>query len=216
VPWQVPNPTPPWPTAGPEAAAGVAPPPAAPGQGWPAAPAPGAPAAGYPQYGAPPVAPPAAPYGGGQGYPGQVIGPPPGPPVYDPHGVGHTVARLGSGAKRAGKVSFAVLGAVLEGEDVVEIVVQGKLRGVPGVAALVGSKLVFVNERSWKPDVVVLPLAATVQVQGWQDDRTATVLVADGDRQEVVERIPDRLLAVEFAQRVRDRVASLASQPPAE
>jgi len=144
------------------------------------------------------------------------MGPPPGPPVYDPNGVGHTVGRLGSGAKRAGKVSFAVLGALLEAEDVVEILVQGKLRGVPGVAALVGSKLVFVNERSWKPDVVVLPLTPTVQVQGWQDDRSATVLVADGDRQEVVERIPDRLLAVEFAQRVRDRVVAIAAQPAAE
>jgi hypothetical protein len=137
------------------------------------------------------------------------------PQVYDPHGIGHTVARLGSGARRAGKVAFAVLGASLEPDDVVEILIQGKLRGVPGVGALVGTKLVFVNERTWKPDVLVLPLAPTVQVQGWQDERTATVLVADGDRQEVVERIPDRLIAVEFAQRVRDRVAALANQPPA-
>jgi hypothetical protein len=136
--------------------------------------------------------------------------------VYDPHGVGHTVARLGSGAKRAGKVAFAVLAAVLEPDDVVEILVQGKLRGVPGVGALVGSKLIFANERSWKPDVMVIPLTATVQVQGWQDERTATVLVADGDRQEVVERIPDRLLAVEFAQRVRDRVQTIAARPPGE
>jgi hypothetical protein len=143
-------------------------------------------------------------------------GAPAGPPVYDPHGVGHTVARLGSGSKKAGKVSFAVLGAALEPEDVVEILIQGKLRGVPGVAALVGSKLLFVNERTWKPDVVVVPVTATVQVQGWQDDRTATVLIADGERQEVVERIPDRLLAVEFAQRVRDRVAAVANQPTAE
>ena len=138
------------------------------------------------------------------------------PPVYDPHGIGHTVARLGSGARRAGKVAFAVLGASLEPDDVVEVLVQGKLRGVPGVGALVGSKLVFVNERVWKPDVLVLRLSSTVQVQGWQDERTATVMVADGDRQEVVERIPDRLIAVEFAQRVRDRVAALSSQPPAE
>jgi hypothetical protein len=134
--------------------------------------------------------------------------------VYDPHGIGHTVARLGSGARRAGKVAFAVLGASLEPEDVVEILVQGKLRGVPGVGALVGSKLVFVNERTWKPDVLVLRLSSSVQVQGWQDERTATVMIADGDRQEVVERIPDRLIAVEFAQRVRDRVAALSSQPP--
>jgi hypothetical protein len=111
-------------------------------------------------------------------------------------------------------VAFAVLAAVLEPDDVVEILVQGKLRGVPGVGALVGTKLIFANERSWKPDVVVIPLTPSVQVQGWQDERTATVLIAEGDRQEVVERIPDRLLAVEFAQRVRDRVVTLANRPP--
>lgn len=136
--------------------------------------------------------------------------------MYDPHGIGHTVARLGSSARRGGKVAFAVLGASLDPDDVVEIVIQGKLRGVPGVGALVGSKVIFVNERVWKPDVLVLQLSATVQVQGWQDERTATVMVADGDRQEVVERIPDRLIAVEFAQRVRDRVAAISTQPPAE
>ena len=136
--------------------------------------------------------------------------------MYDPHSIGHTVARLGSSARRGGKVAFAVLGASLDPDDVVEIVIQGKLRGVPGVGALVGSKVIFVNERVWKPDVLVLQLSATVQVQGWQDERTATVMVADGDRQEVVERIPDRLIAVEFAQRVRDRVAAISTQPPAE
>jgi hypothetical protein len=120
------------------------------------------------------------------------------------------VNRLGSAAKRAGKVSFAVLTAMLDPDDMAEIVIQGRIHGVPGAAALVGSKIVLVNERFWKPEVIVVELDATTQVQGWQDDRTATVMISDPEHREVVERVPDRLLAVEFAQRVRDRVASLA------
>jgi hypothetical protein len=138
------------------------------------------------------------------------MGAPMQPVPFDPHGVGMAVNRLSSGARKAGKVALAVLTAVLESDDVAEIVVQGRIHGVPGVAALVGSKVVLVNERFWKPEVISLPLAGAVQAQGWQDDRTATVLIADGTQQEVIERIPDRLLAVEFAQRVRDRVANLA------
>jgi hypothetical protein len=154
--------------------------------------------------------PPGVPYGAppAQG--------PPGVQVVDPHGIGQAVSRLSSGAKRGGKIAFAVLGAVLEPDDVVEIVVQGRLHGVPGAAALVGAKLVLVNERQWKPDVVVLTIGNALQVQGWQDERTASVLLTVGGQQEVVERIPDRLLAVEFAQRIRERIGQLAAQVSTE
>ena len=140
----------------------------------------------------------------------------PGFQIIDPHGVGYTATRLGSGGRRAGKIPFLLLAAVLEDEDVVEILVSGKLHGLAGAAALVGSKIVLVNDREWKPEVIVLPIGSTMQVQGWQDDRSATLLFADGERQEVVERIPDRLIAIEFAQRVRDRVAAIAAERAAE
>jgi hypothetical protein len=151
----------------------------------------------------------------GYGAPGPYGAPPAGPggiQIVDPHGVGQAVNRMSSGAKRSGKIAFAVLASVLEEGDVVEIVVQGRLHGVPGAAALVGSKLVLVNERQWKPDVVVITIGNALQVQGWQDDRTASVLLTVGGQQEVVERIPDRLLAVEFAQRIRERIGQLAAQ----
>jgi len=130
------------------------------------------------------------------------------PQFVDPHAVGQAATRLGGGGRRTGKVSALILAAVLEPEDVVEIVVSGRLRGLNGVGALVGSKVVLVNEREWKPDVLVVPVSAALQVQGWQDDRFATLLFQDGEHQEVLERIPDRLLAIEFAQRVRDRVGA--------
>jgi hypothetical protein len=212
-------------------AAAAAPP--ADAYGAPAAP-PAPPAAPYgaapaQPYGAPPAqpmppqpvqpgpygAPPSGPYGA-YGTPGmaqpQPMGPAPMPQLMDPHAIGQAVARLGSKAKRDGKVAFAVMSAVLEEGDVVEIVVQGRVRGVPGVAALVGSKLVFVNERWWKPEVVVMPITSGLQVQGLQDDRSATVVVSEANRQEVIELISDKLIAVEFAHRVRDRTAAISAQ----
>lgn len=232
VPWQVPNPTPPWPAAPPGAPDPMAPPPApapvSPAGGWPAAPAPPPPAAYQqpaPGYGAPPppqMGPPGAPgypapgYPQQPGHPGVMAPQPPMPQYIDPHGVGQAAARLGSGGRRTGKVAFLLLAAVLEPEDVVEIVVSGRLHGYNAAAALAGSKLVLVNDREWKPEVVVLPIGPALQVQGWQDDRAATLLFQDGERQEVVERIPDRLLAIEFAQRVRDRVAAVAAQGSGE
>jgi hypothetical protein len=132
------------------------------------------------------------------------------PQFYDPHGVGQASARMGNGGRRIAKVSSLILAAVLEPEDVVEILVSGKHRGLNAVVALAGSKVLLVNEHEWKPDVLVMPVNGALQVQGWQDDRFATLLFQDGERQEVLERIPDRLLAIEFAQRVRDRAAANA------
>lgn len=123
--------------------------------------------------------------------------------VIDPHGLGLSVSRLGSGARRAGKVALAVLSTVLEDGDVVAVVVQGRFRGEAAVAALVEGKVVIVNDRQWKPDVVVLPVDTQLVVQGWQDERTASLTFVSGDRHEVIERIGDRGLAIEFAQRVR-------------
>jgi hypothetical protein len=138
----------------------------------------------------------------------------PAPLVYDPHGVGAAVSRLSSGARRAGRVAFAVLGAVLEDGDVVAVAVQGRFRGEPGVGALVGAKVVLISERKWKPDVVVVPLGSDLQVHGWQDDRTASLTFVAGHRHEAIDRIGDRGLAIEFAQRVRQHVAAGGDVPP--
>ena len=82
------------------------------------------------------------------------------PPVVDPHGLGLAAPRLGGGARRAGKVAFGVLATVLRDGDGVAVVVQGRFRGEPAVAALVEGRVVVVNDRQWKPDVVELPVDA--------------------------------------------------------
>ena len=168
--------------------------------GAPMAPPPAPVPGGVPPYPAPPgpaVPPPGAvmPFGGPYG--------PPGPVVVDPHGLGMAAARLGGGARRAGKVALAVLATSLGEGDVVAVVVQGRFRGEAAVVALVDGKVVMANDRQWKPDVVTLAVAGDLVVHGWQDDRTATLTFAAGDRHEVVERIGDRGLAIEMAQRIR-------------
>lgn len=143
-----------------------------------------------------------APPSGSFGYP-QPFGGPGGPVIIDPHGLGLAVSRLGSGARRAGKVALAVLANVLGEGDIVAVVVQGRVRGEAGVAALVEGRVVIVNDRQWKPDVVVFAVDGDLVVHGWQDERTAALTFVSGDRQEVVERIGDRGLAIELAQRIR-------------
>jgi hypothetical protein len=159
---------------------------------------------------------------GPYGAPPPGYGPPPGPVIYDPHGVGVAASRLSGSARRNGKVALAVLASVLDEGEVVTMVVQGRVRGEPGVVALVGSKVVLVNERQWKPDVVVIDLDSKLRLHGWQDERSATVTFVVDDRPEVVERIGDRVLAIELAQRVRHLTAGpngadapAAAPPPA-
>jgi hypothetical protein len=145
----------------------------------------------------------------------QPFGGPGGPVIVDPHGLGLSVSRLGSGARRAGKVALAVLSTVLEDGEVVAVVVQGRFRGEAAVAALVEGKVVIVNDRQWKPDVVVLPVDAQLVVQGWQDERTAALTFVSGERHEVIERIGDRGLAIELAQRVRHALGGAEAAAPA-
>ncbi|MFO7280123.1 MAG: hypothetical protein C0P77_006925 [Thermoanaerobacterales bacterium] len=157
-----------------------------------------------PGYGPPPAPGYGQPYGG-----------PGGPVVVDPHGLGLAVSRLGGGARRAGKVALAVLAATLRDGDVVAVAVQGRFRGEQAVAALVEGRVVIVNDRQWKPDIVELPVDGSLVVQGWQDERSAVLTFISGDRHEVVERIGDRALAMELAQRIRWAQGQVEGAPPA-
>jgi len=87
----------------------------------------------------------------------------------------------------------------------VAVAVHGRFRGEPGVAALVGERVVLVNERQWKPDVVTFPVDLDLAVQGWQDDRSATLTFVAGDTHESLDRIGDRAVAIEMAHRVRQQ-----------
>jgi hypothetical protein len=155
-----------------------------------------------------PAAPGAVPPAPGR--PARPLGPPPAPLSNDPHGIGVAVGRLGIIARRSGKVPAAILAALLADGVVVEALVQGRFRGVSGVAALAGDAVVIVNDRPWKPDVVRLEVTPELQVEGRNDERSAALTFVTAEGREVVEGIGDRQLAVEMAIRVRDRVGTVS------
>ena len=97
---------------------------------------------------------------------------------------------------------------MLEADEVVEAVVAGRLDGNVAVVVLTDRALVLADERQWRPVVERFALDAGLQVQGWQDDRTASLTLLHGGRQLVVDRIADRPLAVEMAQRIRARTGA--------
>jgi len=115
------------------------------------------------------------------------------------------VGRLGNSSRKQARVALAVAGAVLEPDEVVEAVVAGKLSDVPAVLVLTDRALVLADERQWRPVVQRFALDQSLQVQGWQDDRTASLTLLHAGQQIAVERIADRPLAVEMAQRIRAR-----------
>jgi len=141
---------------------------------------------------------------------------PPGypPPVQnDPHGFAPSVNRLGMGARRAGKVAFGIASALVEEGEAVECVVQGRFLDADGAMVLTNKRLLFVNDKQWRPDVHIMAITSAVTVQGWQDDRTAALVVLDastgtGAAPVTFDRIPDRPLAQEMAGRIRARVAA--------
>jgi hypothetical protein len=155
-----------------------------------------------------PAAPGAVPPAPGR--PARPLGPPPAPLSNDPHGIGVAVGRLGIIARRSAKVPAAILAALLADGVVVEALVQGRFRGVSGVAALAGDAVVIVNDRPWKPDVVRLEVTPELQVEGRNDERSAALTFVTAEGREVVEGIGDRQLAVEMAIRVRDRVGTVS------
>jgi hypothetical protein len=127
------------------------------------------------------------------------------PPVVDPFGLTLAVARLSTGARRSARVALGVLSAVLDDDEQVESLVTGQMLDRAAVAVVTPRRLLVVNDREWKPDVVSLPIDSSLTVQGWQDDRTATLVFESGGTQTIVDRITDRPLAHEMAGVLRSR-----------
>lgn len=208
----------------PEPAAPAYPPPAPP----PAEPA--APAWGQPAPAQPAGPPPGAP--GGWGQPAGAPGPPPGPPGApqwgqpapahpgyapppaapagppDPNGIGVAIGRWSNGPKKHARTAVAVAASSLKEGETVEAAIAGRLEGNHAVVVLTDQGVVLADERQWKPTLERFELNPQFQVQGWQDDRTASLTFVVDGRQMVLDQIGDRPLAVEMAQRIRYRIGS--------
>lgn len=126
----------------------------------------------------------------------------------DPNALGAAVARLGSSARKATKVAVAIAGAMLQDGENVEAVVGGKLEGNGAVLVLTDRSLLLIDDRQWKPVTERINVDPSLQVQGWQDDRTASLTLVSGGHQLVLDQIADRPLAVEMAQRIRYRTGA--------
>jgi len=145
--------------------------------------------------------------------PGVPVGAPPAEPSVDPadpHQLGVASARLGGSSKREAKVSLTVASALLDEGEVAELVVQGSFAGASGVAVLTGRRLLLTNEAEVAAVVESIPLEAGLTVQGWQDDKVASLIFSAGGREITIESITDRQLAQDMAGRVRAKVADLA------
>jgi hypothetical protein len=125
----------------------------------------------------------------------------------DPHALGPAIDRLGFQSKRAGKVVFGIASALLREGEVVEAMVRGQYLGRTAVCLLTNQRVLLVNDNEWKPDTAELALEAGLTVQGWQDDRSAAlVFTHPAGWQVVIDKMSERELAQELAQRVRAKV----------
>jgi hypothetical protein len=127
--------------------------------------------------------------------------------VNDPAGLGAALARLGGGGRKGAKASANAVAVLLRDGEIVECAVQGELYGCNAVAVLTNGRLLVVNDREFRPDVLEFVVDTAISVQGWQDDRSAALLVQRNELSAQIERIGDKLLAQELAQRIRARAA---------
>jgi hypothetical protein len=176
-----------------------------------------------PDYGAAPPppayegAPPPPAYDAAPPPPGYEAAPPPVPPppaapippaLVDPFGLGAAVDRLGASAKRSSRVALGIVSAILDDDERVEALVCGRYLDRSAVAVVTPERLLVINDREWRPDVVTIVVEPGLVVQGWQDDRTATLVFESAGVQTTVDRIVDRPLAHEMANLLRYRAAN--------
>lgn len=134
----------------------------------------------------------------------------PAPLPGDPHALGPAVARLGNGAKKAGRTALGITSVLLEQGELVECLVVGKVNELDGVAVLTDRRLLLHNDRQWAVDQLSMPLDTALQVQGLAEGNTATLTFVRENIGVPVARIADVPLAQELAQRVRARAAGSA------
>jgi hypothetical protein len=66
-------------------------------------------------------------------------------------------------------------------------------------------RLLLANARPWKPDLEIIEDLTGMTVNGWQDGRTATLVLEHDGGQVVIDQIRDANLAQELAAVIRTR-----------
>ncbi len=129
--------------------------------------------------------------------------------VSDPSGLGVAFNQMGMFTKRSARIAVGVIGVVLDPGEMVEVLVAGRYRGNDGVVALTDRRLVVVNDREWRPDVEELIIAPGTTIQGWQDDRSAAVVIqAPSGATITIDQISERENAQRLAAAIRARAGT--------
>jgi len=167
---------------------------------------PAPPLAPVPAPGAPPLATPIA----------AAVAPPPPPPEAvaavsagpsDPHRIGAIALTLGMFSRRSGKTALLIISSQLEAGEAVEALVVGRFRGEDGACVVTGSRVLLANDREWKPDLLAIPIRAGLAVQGWQDDKSASLVFQHDGPAATIDQIGEREMAQRLAVVLRGKVA---------
>jgi hypothetical protein len=116
------------------------------------------------------------------------------------------VDRLDETSRETGAHAFGVLGVVLREGERVDCVVQGRFNDANGVLALTSQRLIAVNDKGYKPDVVEIAMDRGLDAQGWQEDDTSAVMMRRPERTVVIDLIADGQVAAELVNQVRARI----------
>ncbi len=114
--------------------------------------------------------------------------------------------RLDNHSRKAGEHAFGILGVILREGERVECLVQGRFNDANGLLALTNQRLVAVNDKGYSPDVVEITMDRGLDAHGWQEERTASVLLRRQERTVMFDRILDGTVAAELVNRIKARI----------
>lgn len=97
----------------------------------------------------------------------------------------------------------------MEEGETIEALVVGRFRGEDGACVVTGNRVILANDREWKPDVHSIAIEAGLAVQGWQDDKSASLVFQHSGPAATIDQIGEREMAQKLAVVLRAKVAEL-------
>jgi hypothetical protein len=126
--------------------------------------------------------------------------------IPDPHGFGPATQGLSTGTQKRAKPAVVAAAMALEPGELVRAVVCGEYLAHDGVAVLTDKRILFINSRTFAPDMDSIPLAAITDVKGWAESNRATLRVSGAGLAHVLGDIKEIDAAQAFAVAVRANV----------
>jgi hypothetical protein len=136
----------------------------------------------------------------------QPMPPPPNPSPGDPFALGAASQRLDQGAQAAARTALVATAAVMVQGERVEAVTVGRLDAASAVLTLTDRRVLAVNQRDWSPVVTWFPIDPQLDVQAWEDQSGATIVLTAAGRQITLDSVTDKQPAYELVARLRARL----------